>query len=42
MFQAYVDRAEPEASRGPGAALAVAALIGLLILAAFAWLVLGG
>ena len=42
MFQAFVDRAEPEASRGPGAALVVAALIGLLIMAAITWLVLGG
>jgi hypothetical protein len=44
MFQAFVDRAEPETSR-PGwvrAALAVAALAGLVIVAAIAWLVLGG
>ncbi|MGH3480804.1 MAG: hypothetical protein ACRDQD_28735 [Nocardioidaceae bacterium] len=41
MFQAFVDRPEPEASRSRWmpAALAVAALV---IVLALAWLVLGG
>ena len=43
MFQAFVDRQEPETS-GSGrsrAALAAAVLAALLILVALAWLVLG-
>lgn len=44
MFQAFVDRAEPEApaSRWMRVALVGAALAGLLIVLALAWLVLGG
>lgn len=40
MFQAFVDRPEPEATRGFGTAMAVASLIGLLIMAAIVWFVL--
>ncbi|HYJ68760.1 MAG TPA: hypothetical protein VEX15_14005 [Nocardioidaceae bacterium] len=44
MFQAFVDRGESEASgpRWKRAALAGAALVGLVIVVALAWLVLGG
>jgi hypothetical protein len=44
MFQAFVDRAEPESPgrRWKQAALAVAAVAGLVIVLALAWLVLGG
>jgi hypothetical protein len=42
MFQAFVDRAEPEESgRGKRIALAGAALAGLVIVVVLAWLVLG-
>lgn len=44
MFQAFVDRGEPEAST-PGwkwAALAGAALVALVIVSTLAWLILRG
>ena len=44
MFQAFMDRPEPEASR-PGwirVALVVAAVAALVIVAAIAWAMLGG
>jgi hypothetical protein len=42
MFQAFVDRAEPEESgRGKRIALAGAALAGLVVVVVLAWLVLG-
>lgn len=40
MFQAFVDRPEPETARGTGVALAVASLIGLLVMVAIVWFVL--
>ena len=42
MFQAFVDRAEPEASRSSWAGVAVAGVVlaGLLIVVALVWLVL--
>ena len=42
MFQAFVDRREPEAS-GPSRTpvLVAAALVGLVVLLALAWLLLG-
>jgi len=42
MFQAFVDRPEPEATRGFGTAMAVASLIGLLVMVAVVWFVLRG
>ena len=44
MFQAFVDREEPEPARSAGmrAALAVAALVALLIAVAIGWLLLRG
>ena len=44
MFQAFVDRQEPEASgpRWMRVALTGAAVAGLVIVAALAWLMLGG
>jgi hypothetical protein len=43
QFQAFVDRPEPEASRPRSmrAGLVVAALVGLVVVLALAWLVLG-
>jgi hypothetical protein len=44
MFQAFVDRSEPETagSSGRRAALVFAALAGLVIVLALAWFILGG
>ena len=44
MFQAFVDRPEPEESeaRWLQAVLVGAALVGLVIVVAFAWFTLGG
>ena len=42
MFQAFVDRAEPEASGSRGTQVALAALAGLVILLALAFFVLRG
>ncbi|MPZ60478.1 MAG: hypothetical protein GEU93_04105 [Propionibacteriales bacterium] len=42
MFQAFVDRHEPDESGAPWAALVGAALVGLVIVLVVAWLVLGG
>jgi hypothetical protein len=41
MFQAFVDRPEPEASRWKRVALAGGALAGLVIVVVLAWLALG-
>lgn len=41
MFQAFVDRPEPEASRSRWIWVALA-VVALVIVAALAWLVLGG
>lgn len=41
MFQAFVDRHEPEESGAPWGALVGAAVVALVIVAVLAWLVLG-
>jgi len=44
MFQAFMDRREPEATRPPwvGIAVAVAAVVALVVVAAIAWAMLAG
>ena len=44
MFQAFMDRREPEATRPPwiGVAVGLAAVVVLLIVAVIAWAMLGG
>ena len=41
MFQAFMDRPEPEATGRPWMGVAVAAVVGLLVLVLLVWLVLG-